>query len=157
MNLQTQGRLTTPQQFGAIILRANPDGSTLRIRDVARVEIGAQNEDSESRLNGKPAVAIGLYLSPGANAVETAAAVKTRMDKLKQRFPEGLNYTVVYDSTTFINDTIREVLRTLGQAFILVVIVVFLFLGNLRATIIPAIAVPVSLIGLCLPLPGWPL
>jgi multidrug efflux pump subunit AcrB len=147
LNLQTQGRLTTPQQFGAIILRANPDGSTLRIRDVARVEIGAQNEDSESRLNGKPAVAIGLYLSPGANAVETAEAVKTRMDKLKQRFPEGLNYTVVYDSTTFINDTIREVLRRLGQAFILMVIVVFLFLGNLRATIIPAIAVPVSLIG----------
>jgi hydrophobe/amphiphile efflux-1 (HAE1) family protein len=147
LNLQTQGRLTTPQQFGAIMLRANPDGSALRIRDVARVEIGAQNEDSESRLNGKPAVAIGLYLSPGANAVQTAAAVKTRLDKLKQRFPEGLNYTVVYDSTTFINDTIREVLRTLGQAFILVVIVVFLFLGNLRATIIPAIAVPVSLIG----------
>ena len=111
MNLQTQGRLTTPQQFGAIVLRANPDGSALRIRDVARVEIGAQNEDSESRLNGKPAVAIGLYLSPGANAVQTAAAVKTRMDRLKQRFPEGLNYTVVYDTTTFINDTIREVLQ----------------------------------------------
>ena len=147
LNLQTQGRLTTPQQFGAIILRANPDGSALRIRDVARVEIGAQNEDSESRLNGKPAVAIGLYLSPGANAVQTAAAVKTRMDRLKQRFPEGLNYTVVYDTTTFINDTIREVLRTLAEAFVLVVIVVFLFLGNLRATIIPAIAVPVSLIG----------
>ena len=147
MNLQTQGRLTTAQQFGDIMLRANPDGSTLRIRDVARVEIGAQNEDSESRLNGKPAVAIGLYLSPGANAVQTATAVRNRMETLKQRFPEGLNYTVVYDSTTFINDTIREVLRTLGEAFILVVIVVFLFLGNLRATIIPAIAVPVSLIG----------
>ncbi len=147
LNLQTQGRLTTPEQFGNIVLRANPDGSTLRIHDVARVEIGAQNEDAESRLNGKPAVAMGLYLSPGANAVQTATAVRNTMEKLKKRFPEGLNYTVVYDSTTFINDTIHEVLKTLGEAFILVVIVVFLFLGNLRATIIPAIAVPVSLIG----------
>ena len=147
MNVQTQGRLTTPEEFGNIILRANPDGSNLRIRDVAHVEIGAQNEDAESRLNGKPAVAIGLYLSPGANAVQTAGAVHEAMEKLKTRFPSGLNYNVVFDSTTFINDTIREVLKTLAEAFILVVIVVFLFLGNLRATIIPAIAVPVSLIG----------
>ena len=147
MNVQTQGRLTTPEEFGAIILRANPDGSNLRVRDVARVEIGAQNEDAESRLNGKPAVAIGLYLSPGANAVQTAGAVHQAMEKLKTRFPPGLNYNVVFDSTTFINDTIREVLKTLFEAFILVVLVVFLFLGNLRATIIPAIAVPVSLIG----------
>jgi hydrophobe/amphiphile efflux-1 (HAE1) family protein len=147
MNLQTQGRLTTAQQFGSIVLRANPDGSALRVRDVAQVQIGAQNEDSESRLNGKPAVAIGIYLSPGANAVQTATRVSNVLEKLRQRFPEGLNYSVVYDSTTFVSDTIREVLTTLGEAFILVVIVVFLFLGNLRATIIPAIAVPVSLIG----------
>jgi hydrophobe/amphiphile efflux-1 (HAE1) family protein len=147
MNLQTQGRLSTPEQFGKIILRANPDGSVLRISDVAQVQIGAQNEDSESRLNGQPAVAIGIYLSPGANAVQTATRVSNLMEKLRQRFPPGLNYSVVYDSTTFVTDTIREVLTTLGEAFILVVIVVFLFLGNLRATIIPAIAVPVSLIG----------
>jgi hydrophobic/amphiphilic exporter-1 (mainly G- bacteria), HAE1 family len=147
MNLQTQGRLITPEQFGNIILRANPDGSLLRVRDVAQVEIGAQNEDSESRLNGKPAVAIGIYLSPGANAVQTANRVTALMQKLRQRFPEGLNYSVVYDSTAFVTATISEVIRTLGEAFILVVIVVFLFLGNLRATIIPAIAVPVSLIG----------
>ncbi len=147
MNIQTQGRLTTPEQFGNIVLRANPDGSVLRVRDVAQVQIGAQSEDEESRLNGKPAVAIGIYLSPGANAVQTAGRVTALMNRLRQRFPPGLNYSVVYDSTTFVNETISEVLRTLGEAFILVVIVVFLFLGNLRATIIPSIAVPVSLIG----------
>src|ERR1700720_2254059 len=102
MNLQTQGRLSTPEQFGRIILRANPDGSVLRVSDVAQVQIGAQNEDSESRLNGKPAVAIGIYLSPGANAVQTATRVSNLMEKLKTRFPEGLNYSVVYDSTTFV-------------------------------------------------------
>ncbi len=147
LNLQTQGRLTKPEEFGSIVLRANPDGSLLRVRDVATVQIGAQNEDSESRLNGKPAVAIALYLSPGANAVQTAKRVNDTLQKVSKRFPEGLKSSVVYDSTTFVTDTIGEVLRTLGEAFILVVIVVFVFLGNLRATIIPAIAVPVSLIG----------
>ena len=146
-NVQTQGRLTTSKQFGDIVLRANPDGSVLRIRDVARVEIGAQNMDSESRIDGNPGVPIGIYLAPGANAVTTAKAVQNTLAKLSERFPPGLTYLVQYDSTTFVTDTIREVLKTLGEAFALVVIVVFLFLGNLRATIIPAIAVPVSLIG----------
>jgi hydrophobe/amphiphile efflux-1 (HAE1) family protein len=147
MNLETQGRLTTPEQFGAIVLRANPDGSLLQVRDVARVELGAQNLDSESRLNGKPAVAIGIYLSPGANAVETAGLVVAAMDRLSQRFPPGLKYLVNYDTTTFVRATVREVLMTLLIAFVLVVIVVFVFLGSLRATLIPAIAVPVSVIG----------
>ena len=147
MNVQTRGRLVTAQQFGNIILRANPDGSVLRVRDVAEVALGAQSQDQEARLNGKPAVAIGIYLAPGANAVQTAGRVRALMERLKQRFPAGLNYTVVYDSTAFVLDTINEVLRTIGIAFLLVVLVVFLFLGNLRATIIPAIAVPVSLIG----------
>jgi hydrophobe/amphiphile efflux-1 (HAE1) family protein len=146
-NVQTQGRLTTATQFGNIVLRANPDGSVLRIKDVARVEIGAQNMDSESRIDGNPGVPIGIYLAPGANAVTTAKAVQTTLAKLSERFPPGLAYTVHYDSTTFVSDTIKEVLKTLGEAFVLVVIVVFLFLGNLRATIIPAVAVPVSLIG----------
>jgi hydrophobe/amphiphile efflux-1 (HAE1) family protein len=146
-NVQTQGRLTTPAQFGAIVLRANADGSTLRVRDVAKVEIGAQNDDMFNRLNGKPAVVIGLYLSPGANAIETAAAVKATLDKLSARFPKGLEAGVKYDSTTFVNDTIHEVLKTLFEAFVLVALVVFVFLGQLRATIIPIIAVPVSLIG----------
>ena len=147
LNVQTQGRLSTPEQFGNIVLRANPDGSTLRIHDVARVEIGAQNLDSESRIDGRSGVPIGIYLAPGANAVSTAAAVQQTLQKAATRFPEGLKYLVQYDSTTFVRDTIGEVLRTLLEAFALVVIVVFLFLGSLRATIIPAVAVPVSLIG----------
>ena len=146
-NVQTQGRLTTPAQFGAIVVRANPDGSVLRVRDVARVELGAANQDSESRLNGNPAISIGIYLAPGANAVQTSARVQAVLDGLAPRFPEGLKARVFYDSSTFVSDTITEVIRTLAEAFVLVVLVVFLFLGNLRATIIPTIAVPVSLIG----------
>jgi hydrophobe/amphiphile efflux-1 (HAE1) family protein len=147
LNVQTEGRLSTSAAFGEIVLRANPDGSVLKIKDVARVELGAQNEDTESSLSGKPAVAIGIYLAPGANAVQTATAVNATLDKVKKRFPVGLKTTVVYDTTTFVKDTISEVIRTLAEAFALVVIVVFLFLGSLRATIIPAVAVPVSLIG----------
>src|ERR1700726_2228704 len=146
-NVQTQGRLTTPAQFGNIVLRANPDGSVLRISDVARVEIGAQNLDSESRIDGRAGGPIGIYLAPGANAVTTAKAVQATLQQLSGRFPAGLTYFVEYDSTTFVMDTITEVLKTLGEAFTLVVIVVFLFLGSLRATVIPAVAVPVSLIG----------
>src|SRR3954447_23742183 len=147
MNVQTQGRLTTPEQFGNIVLRANPDGSLLRVRDVARVDLGAQNQDIEGRLNSEPAVALGVYLSPGANAVQTAALVRSNLDRLSQRFPPGLKYLVNYDTTTFVQDTIHDVLITLLIAFVLVVIVVFVFLGSLRATLIPAIAVPVSVIG----------
>src|ERR1700753_271074 len=146
-NVQTQGRLTTSTQFGDIVLRANPDGSVLRIKDVARVEIGAQNMDSESRIDRNPGVPIGIYLAPGANAVTSAKAVQNTLARLGERFPAGLTYLVQYDSTTFVTDTIKEVLKTLGEAFVLVVIGVVLFLGNLRATIIPAVAVPVSLIG----------
>jgi hydrophobe/amphiphile efflux-1 (HAE1) family protein len=147
LNLQTLGRLTTPEQFGNIVLRANPDGSLVRVGDVARVDLGAQNQDIEGRLNGEPAVAIGVYLSPGANAVQTAAQVRANLDRLSQRFPPGLKYLVNYDTTTFVQDTIHDVLITLLIAFTLVVIVVFVFLGSLRATLIPAIAVPVSVIG----------
>ena len=146
-NVQTQGRLTTPEQFGDIVLRANSDGSQLRVRDVARVEICAQNLDSESRIDGRPGVGMGIYLAPGANAVTTAAAVQKTLQDLSARFPQGMKYLVQFDTTTFVTDTIKEVLKTLSEAFILVVIVVFLFLGNLRATIIPTVAVPVSLVG----------
>ncbi len=147
LNVQTQGRLTTPKQFADIVLRANPDGSLLRVGDVARVELGAQNVDSESRLDGNPSVAMKISLAPGANAVATARLVNAKLAALRARFPAGLDYQVTWNSTLFVNDTITEVLKTLGEAFVLVVIVVFLFLGNLRATIIPVIAVPVSLIG----------
>ena len=147
INVQTKGRLTTPEEFGDIVLRANPDGSLLRVKDVARVELGAANMDTESRLNGNPAVTIGMYLAPGANAVATSARVNAALADLGKRFPEGMKTIIFYDSSTFVSDTIQEVLRTLVEAFVLVVVVVFLFLGNLRATIIPTVAVPVSLIG----------
>jgi hydrophobe/amphiphile efflux-1 (HAE1) family protein len=146
-SIQTQGRLTTPEQFGEIVIRANPDGSTLRVRDVARIELGAANEDLESRLNGQPAVTLGVYLAPGANAVNVAGAVGSAMNDLKQRFPTGVDYRVFYDTSTFVSDTVHEVLKTVLEAFVLVVLVVFIFLGSLRATLIPAVAVPVSLIG----------
>jgi hydrophobe/amphiphile efflux-1 (HAE1) family protein len=147
INLQTQGRLTSPQEFGAIVIRANRDGSLLRVRDVARVELGAARMDTESRLNGRPAVTVATYLSPGANAVTAAANLQRTLDDLSARFPEGMRTQVFYDTSTFVVDTMHEVIKTLLEAFVLVVIVVLLFLGNLRATIIPTIAVPVSLIG----------
>ena len=146
-NIQTQGRLITPEEFGAIVIRANPDGSTLRVRDVARVELGAASMDVEARLNGQSTVTMGVYLSPGANAVQVAQLVSRTLATMGQRFPEGMKSTVIYDTSTFVTDTMYEVIKTLIEAFILVVIVVYLFLGSLRATIIPTIAVPVSLIG----------
>ena len=146
INLQTKGRLTTPEEFGNIIIRANADGSVLRLRDVARVELGALNQDTESRLNGDRGVTVAISLSPGANAVATSARVAATLKQLQTRFPEGLSANIIYDSSTFVSDTMHEVMLTLIEAFALVVVVVFLFLGNLRATIIPAVAVPVSLI-----------
>ncbi len=147
LNVQTQGRLVTTKQFGEIVIRANPDGSSLKLKDVARLELGAQTLDSESRFDQKPSVALAIYLAPGANALNTAASIKALLTRLSGRFPPGLTYNVTYDSTDFVHDTVHEVLKTVFEAFILVVIVVFLFLGSVRATIIPTCAVPVSLIG----------
>ena len=146
-NVQTQGRLTSTEEFGAIVVRANPDGSALHVRDVARVELGAQTEDTYTRLNGEPGVAIAIYQTPGANAIQTAAAVNATLDRVRARFPQGLQTRVIFDHTDFVNETIREVVKTLMEAFALVALVVFVFLGNWRATIIPIVAVPVSLIG----------
>ncbi len=147
LNVRTQGRLSTPEEFAAIVVRANPDGSVLRVGDVARVELGAANMDTESRLNGKPAVSIGLYLAPGANAVRTSAAVNATLADMQTRFPTGLKARVFYDSSGFVAATMEEVKSTLLIAFGLVVLVVFVFLGNWRATLIPIVAIPVSLIG----------
>ena len=147
LNVVTQGRLSTPAEFGNIIIRANPDGSLLRLKDVARVELGAQSMDTQDQLDGKPAVAMGVYLAPGANAVATSTALRAELATLSARFPQGLQSKIIYDSSQFVSDTIGEVERTLAEAFVLVVLVVFLFLGNVRATLIPAIAVPVSLVG----------
>ena len=147
LSVQTQGRLVTPAEFGAIVIRAGSDGSLLRVRDVARVELGAANMDTESRLNGNPAVSIGLYLAPGANAVDTSARVQKVLDEMAKRYPQGLNARIFYDSSTFVSLTLTEVKNTLLIAFGLVVLVVFVFLGNWRATIIPMVAIPVSLVG----------
>src|SRR5262249_28617809 len=147
LTIKTKGRLTRPEEFGAIVLRANPDGSLVRIRDVARVELGARSSDRHSRFNGAPAASIGIYQSPGANAVEVTQQVRKVLNGLAKRFPQDLAYDVFFDTTVFVTSTIAEVIRTLGEAFILVGLVVFLFLGKLRTTVIPLIAVPVSIIG----------
>ena len=147
LNIQTKGRLASVADFERIIIRTNPDGSVLRLGDVARVELGAANLDRSTSLNGKPAALIAIYQAPGANALTTFGAVKQLMTEAATTFPEDLAWKVTYDPTTFVTATIHEVQKTLIEAFILVVLVVFLFLGNLRATLIPTIAVPVSLIG----------
>ncbi len=146
-NVQTEGRLSSPAQFGNIVIRANPDGSVLRLRDVATVELGAQELSTLDEINGDPGVGMGIFLTPGANAVATSAALKATLARLQERFPPGLEVKIVYNSADFVTDTIREVAVTLGEAFLLVVLVMFLFLGSLRAIIIPTVVVPVSLIG----------
>jgi hydrophobe/amphiphile efflux-1 (HAE1) family protein len=147
LNIRTQGRLTTVEEFNAIVVRANPDGSFVRIGDVARVELGAKTSDSFGRLNGQPSAVIGIYQAPGANALATGAGVQATLERLSKSFPAGVAYRTTYDTTTFVKDSIHEVVRTLLEAFVLVVIVVFIFLGSFRATLIPSIAVPVSLVG----------
>ena len=147
LTITTQGRLTKVDQFENIIVRANPDGSVVRVKDVARVDLGAQIADVSSFYNGAPSAAIQIYQAPGANAVQVADAVRTQLKRLAERFPEDLTYDVVYDTTVFVKTSIEEVIHTLVEAFVLVAIVVFLFLGKLRTTLIPIIAVPVSLIG----------
>jgi hydrophobe/amphiphile efflux-1 (HAE1) family protein len=147
LNIQTKGRLTTAEEFGNIVVRANPDGSFVRIRDVARVDLGAKLADSRGRQDGDAAVVMGIYQSPGGNALDSATRVRATLEELKKSFPEGVDYIVTYDTTVFVKESISGVVHTLFEAFVLVVIVVFLFLGNARATLIPLIAVPVSLIG----------
>ncbi|HDZ55494.1 MAG TPA: multidrug efflux RND transporter permease subunit [Pseudomonas xinjiangensis] len=148
--LETRGRFTTPEEFAAIILRADPDGSVIRLRDVARVELGAQNYNSRSELNGQPTAGLAIQLAPGANALDTAQAVKERMAELESGFPDDITWTVPFDSTPFISASIKEVLATLLQAMGLVVLVMLVFLQNWRTTIIPTIVIPITLIGTCL-------
>ena len=147
LNIQTKGRLASVAEFEKIVIRTNPDGSVLRLGDVARLQLGAANLDRETRINGGPAAVMVLYQTPGANAIATLNAVKKRIAGLQDRFPDDLQWKVTYDPTTFVTATIEEVEKTLVEAFVLVGIVVFLFLGSIRATLIPMIAVPVSLIG----------
>jgi multidrug efflux pump len=141
------GQLTSTEQFGDIVLRANTDGSTVRLRDVARIELGAQSYSTSARLNGKPSTGIGVQLSPSGNALATAKAIRTRMEELSKFFPPGVKWTIPFDSSRFVSISIRQVVETLAEAMVLVFLVMFLFLQNLRYTAIPAIVVPVSLLG----------
>jgi HAE1 family hydrophobic/amphiphilic exporter-1/multidrug efflux pump len=145
--VSTRGQLTTPEEFEAIILRSGTDGAILRLGDVARAELGAQNYGFSATYNGKPAVPMGIFLQPGANALETADAVYAAFEEMSQRFPEGLEYRIPYDTSEFVRISIREVYTTLLIAVALVVIVTFLFLQHMRATLIPIAAIPVSLVG----------
>jgi hydrophobe/amphiphile efflux-1 (HAE1) family protein len=147
LNLTTKGRLGSIDEFSQIVIRTNPDGSVLRLGDVARLELGAANLDRETRFNGGPAAAIAIYQAPGANAIATLNAIRKQLTELEKRFPPDMGWQVTYDPTAFVTETIHEVQKTLIEAFVLVVIVVYLFLGSFRATIIPTMAVPVSLIG----------
>jgi len=143
----TKGRLSEPEQFEDIVVRANGDGSLLRLRDVARVELGSKDYEFMGRVNGKSATLMGIFLQPGANALETGDRVKAELTRLQERFPPGLAYSIPYDTTRFVKVSIREVVITLAEAMVLVFLVVYLFLQNWRATLIPFTAVPVSLIG----------
>jgi hydrophobe/amphiphile efflux-1 (HAE1) family protein len=147
LNIQTKGRLNSVADFENIVVRTNPDGSVLRLRDVARLELGAANLDRDTRFNGQDAAAIVIYQSPGGNAIDTVNAVRAKLADLEKRFPEDMAWKITYDPTVFVTDTMHEVKKTLIEAFVLVTVVVFLFLGSWRATLIPTLAVPVSLIG----------
>lgn len=140
-------RFNTPEQFGEIILRTNTDGTILRLKDVARIELGAESYGFIGKLDGKDALPIGIFLAPEANALSTAKGVIDKLEQLSENFPEGVEYAIPYDTTKFISISIQEVVKTLIEAMILVFIVVFIFLQSFRATLIPAIAVPVSIIG----------
>ncbi len=142
-----RGRLLQPEEFGNIILRSDGPRGVLHLKDVARIELGAQNYNIRTTLDGKPGVALGTYLQTGANALDTANAIKAKLEELKAKFPEGMDYAIPYDTSDFVKSSIMEVVKTLGEAMVLVVLVVFIFLQSWRATLIPVIAVPISLIG----------
>ena len=146
-SVNTKGRLVDAKEFGNIILSTDEDGAMLRLKDVARIELGAQDYSVSSRFNGEPAVAFAVYLQSGANALETAEAVKAKMEELSKSFPQGITYDIPYDTTLFVNVSIEEVIHTFFEAVVLVIAVVYLFLQNFRATLIPILAVPVSIIG----------
>jgi len=143
----TRGRLQTPEEFGEVIVRAAPDGSTVRLKDVARVELGAENYNIFARMDGQPTAAIAVRVSPDGNALEVAKAVKARMAELSKYFPKGIAWEVPYDTSRFVDISITEVVITLAEAMVLVFLVMYLFLENFRATLIPAVVVPVALMG----------
>ncbi len=145
--MKTLGRLTEPEQFGEIVIRATPDGRYLKIKDIGRVELGAKNSDIDSQVDGKPTGNMAVFLLPDANALSTGDLVNQKMEELKKDFPEGLDYVIRYDTTPFIRECIYEVFKTLRDAIILVAVVVLLFLQNWRSALIPLVAVPVAIVG----------
>ena len=145
--ITTQGRLSTVSQFEEIVVRANADGSIIRLRDVARISLEAQSYNTESAINKENAAVLAIYMLPGANAMEVAKSVKEAMEEISKNFPEGMSYEIPFDTTTYISESIHEVYKTLFEALILVIIVVYLSLQSWRATVIPLVAVPISLIG----------
>src|ERR1700751_4146325 len=142
-----QGRLTSPEDFGQIVLRETPDGGIVRVRDVARIELGSQDYSVAGRFNGRPSAVIAAYQLPGSNAVEAAAGINKLMAQLKQSFPEDVDYVVSLDTTQAVTQGIKEIIETLLIALVLVILVVYLFLQSWRSTLIPLLAVPVSLVG----------
>jgi len=146
-SVRAQGRLQTPEEFGNIVIRANPDGSLLRVKDIARIDLGAQTYNLRGRLNGQPAAILACYQLPGTNAVKAAQGVRKLMEEAKGRFPTDMDYAVSLDQTLAVTEGMREIVKTLFEALALVVLVVFIFLQGWRATLIPLCAVPVSLIG----------
>lgn len=146
-SVTTQGRLATVEEFNEVILRTNADGSSLRLKDVARIELGSRDYNFNGKYDGQSSALVGIFLQPGANALSVADEVKQTLQELSEAFPAGLEYAVPYDTTRFVEVSIREVLKTLGEAMLLVFLVVYLFLQNWRATLIPTLAVPVSLLG----------
>jgi HAE1 family hydrophobic/amphiphilic exporter-1 len=146
-SLRAQGRLITPEQFGDIIVRENPDGGVVHVRDVARIELGAQSYTLMGRLNGRPSAILAIYQLPGSNAVQDAKSVRALITELKSRFPNDVDYAIALDQTKAVTEGIREIMITLGAALLLVIVVVYVFLQGWRATLIPLLAVPVSLVG----------
>lgn len=144
-----RGQLLTPDEFGSIVLRANPDGSSVRLRDVARIEVGAEGYNYSTKINGKPAAAVGIQLSPAGNALQTATSVQEKMEELSRFFPSSVEYKIPYDTSPFVAVSIKKVIMTLLEAVALVFVVMFLFLQNFRYTVIPTLVVPVALLGTC--------
>jgi len=147
LTIVTQGRLSDPEEFARIKIRSNPDGSTVTVGDVADVQLGSKSSDVQSWFNGAPGTLIGVYLAPGGNALSAADGIKAVMDRMAPEMPPGIGYRIIADNSVFVKESIHEVQKTLIEAFALVVLVVFIFLGSLRATLIPVIAVPVALVG----------
>ena len=146
-SLTTNGRLSTPEEFGEIVIRANKDGSYLLLKDIARIELGAKSNSVETFYNGSPAAGMAIFQSPGSNAVDVATTIRAKVEELEKHIPDGMSIKFLLDNAEFVQASLHEIVHTLVEAFLLIVLITYLFLGTLRATLIPTLAIPVSLIG----------